>query len=166
MDADRTHRYTVRDAAEVMGISAEAVRARIRRGTVESEKDPDGTVYVVLRHDRTHPDSDGTTGRTSDRTELVEALRGEVEHLRAELQRREERHEEEIRRRDHLLAAALARIPELPPQQPRDSRESARQDAGGYEAHQDERGQQEATQRPAEAPEGERRSWWRRIFGG
>jgi hypothetical protein len=49
---DRTppqHRTTVAEAAEILGISAEAVRGRIRRGTLPVERES-GTVYVLLDH--------------------------------------------------------------------------------------------------------------------
>jgi hypothetical protein len=52
-DADRTTdrmlRLTVPEAAGAMGISAEAVRQRIKRGTLTTEKDASGTVYSEER---------------------------------------------------------------------------------------------------------------------
>ena len=38
----------VKQAAEMLGISSEGIRQRIRRGTLRSEKDTDGRVYVFL----------------------------------------------------------------------------------------------------------------------
>lgn len=145
--SDRT-RYTVRDAAEVLGISAEAVRARIRRDTIPHEKDDDdGTVYVLLGgDDRTNGDS------TYDRTALIEALRSEVAYLREESRRRELRHAEEIRRRDHLLAAALERIPALDAPDGNDGHEP---DMDIPPPHSDNAPQRSTA----------RRSWWRRILG-
>ena len=56
-------RVTVAEASEILGITAEAVRTRIKRGKLESLKDPPapgGTVYVLLQADQTRPDIDPT----------------------------------------------------------------------------------------------------------
>ena len=61
MGNDRTppvRRTTVAEAARLLGISAEAVRGRIRRGTLPVERE-EGTVYVLLEgvaEDRTDAD--------------------------------------------------------------------------------------------------------------
>lgn len=120
MDATHTAtglRHTVNEAAEILGISAEAVRARINRGTLPKEKDGDGTVYVRLDGVRTHTD-DRTNGRTNgdaagdptngDATDdravsdslAFRLMRDHIAFLQAELERK-----------DHLLARALERIP-------------------------------------------------------
>jgi hypothetical protein len=41
-NSDETQRYTVPEAARVLRITPEAVRARLSRGTLELEKTPDG----------------------------------------------------------------------------------------------------------------------------
>jgi excisionase family DNA binding protein len=48
-----SRRLTVQEAAEVLGTSVDAVRMRVRRGTLESEKDPDGRVHVWVNGDST-----------------------------------------------------------------------------------------------------------------
>jgi hypothetical protein len=86
----------------VLGISKEAVRMRIRRGTLRSEK-TDDRVYVWLDDDLNvnqdavhHADSEaGSVYR-----ELIEQLRGEVEAWR-----------EEARRKDHIIAGLIERLP-------------------------------------------------------
>jgi hypothetical protein len=40
-------RFTVAEAAEVLDISVEAVRGRIKCGTLASERGEDGTIYVL-----------------------------------------------------------------------------------------------------------------------
>lgn len=142
-------RLDLRSAADVLGLTVDAVRKRVKRGTLESEKDADGRLYVFLDADQEsdHPRSD------TDRliSVLEEQLRAEREHLRAE----REAHAEARR----LLAAALERIPpqlEAPtaPSEPSESPTEA------------------AEPRPstAAAPEpetpAESRPWWRRVFGG
>jgi hypothetical protein len=137
---DRTpyrRRATVADAAEILGISAEAVRARIRRGSLPVEREG-GTVYVLLEEG----DQTGTYGdQTPDRTDL----------LIAELQDRIRSLEEANRENRRIIAALTQRIPaieapegdEVAPQTPAEPPE------GGE---------------PRPATEG--RSWWRRMFGG
>jgi hypothetical protein len=94
----------------------------------------------------------------------VERLLDEVAFLRAELaersealRRREELHGEEIRRRDHIIAGLVERIPELgPAQTPRNGPETAAEDPEGV------RRERPFTEEAQEAPE---RPWWRRWFG-
>src|SRR3712207_1915405 len=109
---DGTMRLTVSQAADVLGISAEAVRQRIKRGTLAIERDSSGSVLVLLDDDMTHKDADSTrtnTDRINDMTgarlstELVEELRYRVRSLEAQLS--EERTANRENRR--LLAAAL-----------------------------------------------------------
>jgi hypothetical protein len=150
LSPDQT-RVTVAQAAQILGLSAEAVRMRIKRGTLEHEK-VGNTVYVVLdKADQTQPNPELSVEPITDQTALIRALRAEVEFLREEMRRREERHAEETRRKDHLLAAALERIPELEaPSEARESPDTAFEGADGGE--------------PSEPVS--QRSWWRRMFGG
>ena len=164
---DRTMRLTVHEAAGAMGISAEAVRQRIKRGTLETKKDPNGTVRVLLDADRTRNDArtdgDRTTDRTADQaliTAHLDHLEQEVAFLRAELQRREQDHREESRRKDHLLAAALERVPQLEAPaspEPREAPQTAAEEAEGTDTPSTSGAPQEGS---------ERRPWWRRIFEG
>ena len=90
---------TVADAGEVLGISKEAVRKRISRGTLRSDKDPDGTVMVYV------PASGAASGTATvgDRGELVEVLRDEIAHLRHQLEE-----ERDSRRRADTIIAQLS----------------------------------------------------------
>src|SRR5215211_7508624 len=148
-DGDSTLRLTVPEAAGVMGISAEAVRQRIKRRTLPTEKDASGTVLVLLDEalvaDSTRQYAHGTRKDgdiTGDSTPLTESLQEQVEYLKETVAKRDE----EIRRRDHLLAAALERIPAI--------QESTEVREGPV---------------PGEVEQGEpfreRRSWWQRWFG-
>jgi hypothetical protein len=171
-DQTQTRRKaSVREAADALGISVEAVRGRIKRGTISHEKAPDGGVYVWLdadqTHDQTQPDDDQDANRPSDQTALVEALQSEISHLREVAQRRDERHAEEILRRDHIIAAALERIPAI---ESSGGLGSAATEADPPPPHPDVQGRETSTQRPTDSA-GEirpaaKRSWWRRLFGG
>jgi hypothetical protein len=144
--SDIEHRLTVKEAAAALGISSEAVRTRIQRGTLKSIHER-GRVWVVLDPDETRSNTD----RTADQTELVHELRARVAFLEGQLKIRTE----ENRRKDHLLAAALERIPALEP--PAEARESPETDAPP----------RSGTPGPPEAEElTESRPWWRRMFGG
>src|SRR5215207_4540754 len=76
-----TRRLPVNEAAVVLGISTEATRQRVKRGTLPTERDEDGNVFVLLDDDGTgggtRGDADGTgdgTGvGTVDGTALIAA---------------------------------------------------------------------------------------------
>ena len=92
----------------------DAVRKRVKRGTLESEKDADGRLYVFLDTDQEsdHPRSD------TDRL---------ISTLEEQLALEREAHAEARR----LLAAALERIPALEPSaEPRESPEAPAEDVG------------------------------------
>jgi hypothetical protein len=152
MGNDRTppkRRTTVAEAAEVLGISAEAVRGRIRRGTLPVEREA-GSVYVLLEgdaEDRTTADQSRTTDdRTSDRTEL----------LIAELQDRVRSLEEANRENRRIIAALTSRIPELEaPQERPEAPETVEGEAERAEPRSEAAGAQEGARRP----------WWRRVLG-
>jgi hypothetical protein len=148
-DGDRAgirRRLTVPEAAAELGTTSEGVRSRIKRGTIETERDS-GRVWVILEGATPRQDAAPTGDRAGDRAELVDELRDRVRFLEGELERRGEA-EAELRR---IVAALTQRIPELePPQEP------PREAPGSPES---------ASEPAAEAPPTER-PWWRRMFGG
>ncbi len=160
-------KLNVQDAAEVLGISVDAVRMRARRGSLESVHE-NGRLYVWLDNDETSVNV--AAERVRERVqniaerELIEDLREQVSFLRAQLQ--EER--EENRRKDHLLAAALERIPPQlePPQEtaqgkpsePQEDRVTATEEATKGRGSGTLSEQQESSQHP-------KQSWWRALFG-
>jgi hypothetical protein len=105
-----THRVTVQEATRLLGISEGAVRARIHRGTLVTEKDG-GTVYVRI-------DADDTAKERPEQSPLVEALREHNTTLQRQLDAEREA-SAELRR---IIAGLVQRIPEL--EAPRDERES------------------------------------------
>jgi len=160
-DNDQTGqgRYTVHEAALLLGLTVEAVRKRAERGKLPSDKGEDGTRYILLDPDQTKTG----LGPDSDQTELIEALQSQIEFLReelaarnVELRHREEESREESRRKDHLLAAALERIPQIEP--PQEDRPEQREDPETASSGMD----------GVETPIAEERlvSWWRKLFGG
>jgi hypothetical protein len=125
-DAGWDERVTVADAAERLDITKEAVRKRISRGTLRSDKDPDGTVHVYVPSSGT---ASGTASESIGRNELVELLRAQLEDVRAD----RDAWREQARRSDYMASAALDRTRELegrlreleapaePPQEPREA---------------------------------------------
>ena len=109
-------RVTVQEAARRLGISQDAVRQRVRRGSMRYDKDDKGRVYVYLDPTNTRPTSvhdvlSDTVYDASRSNELVTELRNRIQFLEAELTDRKE----ESRRKDHIIAALTQRIPELEP---------------------------------------------------
>jgi hypothetical protein len=156
-------RYTVIEAAKVLGVGTDAVRKRVARGTVEHER-VDDTVYVWL--DNVDEGRDGGTtdrrdgGTNGDRAGLLDAYKDQVGHLRAQLDQ-ERRANDENRR---LLAALIQRVPELeaganPPATSEAQEDEVQEPANGAGGPGPRAG-------GAEAQNGSERSWWRGAFGG
>ena len=151
-------RVTVAQAAEILGVTVEAIRGRIKRKTLEHERHS-GTVYVLLDADqstnRTRPGGDQTADRLqSDSATLISAKDETIATLREQLEAERNAHAEARR----LLLEALTKIPsaiEAPPE-PRESPETAEEQQGRDAPHSATVGAQEGVQRP----------WWRRVFGG
>src|ERR671916_1720245 len=106
-------KVTVQEAADRLDAGVDAVRQRIKRGKLERAEadDPeDPRVYVWLDLDQSESrhkvevEDDPASGNG---VALVESLQAQVGHLLRELEIRNE----ELRRKDHLLAAAIERIP-------------------------------------------------------
>jgi hypothetical protein len=101
-------RYTVAEASRILNTTAEAVRSRIKRGTVESVKEG-RTVYVLLGLDQTPPEQRLDDAPTIDRThpdELISMLREQIAYLQGVIATRDRElatRAEEIRRRDAAL---------------------------------------------------------------
>ena len=146
----RVRRVTLVEAAELLDISKSAVRQRVRRDSLRSEKGDDGRVYVYVdtsADDVQHPER-------RERDELVQALHEQIEDLRRE----RDEWREQARMTDRLLSAAMERIPpqlEAPPEVT-DAPETAEEAPERAEPRSDTPGTQEGARRP----------WWRRMFGG
>ena len=147
-----SRRLTVQEAAEVLGTSVDAVRMRVRRGSLDSEKEPDGRVYVYLDDDlsetRPRPDSEPTV--------LISAKDETIAVLKEQLEAEREAHREARR----IIAGLVQRVPQLeaPAQEsPPEARESTESSGPNRTTPTNNAGDaQTATQRP----------WWRRIIGG
>ncbi len=157
------HWITVQEAARRLGVKDDAIRKRIQRGTLRSEKAPeDGRVYVYLdtAQDAAYAGTQDTTyDAAEDTVVLVEEMRDRIAYLERMLDQESAARTEERRRHDTLMATLMQRLPELAP--PRASPEP------------------HGPETVAEEPEGvdvppgqvdretgvQGRSWWRRFFG-
>jgi hypothetical protein len=147
----RTRRVTLVEAAQTLGISKEAVRKRVQRGTLPSDVGEDGKRYVYLDavgddgppgglHGETWPPGGGDLH--DPREELIATLRDQLEAER-----------EANRENRRIIAALASRIPEIEaPREERESPETASEDPV-------------STSPPPEQQEQTTRPWWRRMFG-
>jgi hypothetical protein len=149
-------RVTVAQAAEVLGITVEAVRGRIKRKTLEHERHS-GTVYVLLHSDQMptgrQPGDDQTTDRLqSDSTTLISAKDETIATLREQLDAERQAHSEARR----IIAGLVERIPAIEaPQGASEAPETVEEAPERAEPHSATGGIQEGARRP----------WWRRVFG-
>jgi hypothetical protein len=141
-----TRRVTLREASEILGVSVEAVRKRVKRGSLRSDKGPDGRVYVYL-------DAGGAASHPGPGVEgpgdLVEELRDRISYLERQLDVRTG----ELKEHRRLLAGLIERVPEL---------EAPQESPGAPEPAEEE--QQGRSGAPG-AQEGVQRPWWRRVLG-
>ena len=131
-----TARVSVREAAERLGTTVDAIRKRVQQDTITHEKDSDGRVWIFLDTDRTRQDTDrDMAGHRQDHepSALISAKDETISTLREQLQAERQAHAEARR----LLAAALERIPaiEAPQEPPEDAEtvEEAREELGTEE---------------------------------
>ena len=163
-------RLTVPEAAEVLGITVDAVRGRVRRDKLYA-KNENGTVYVWVDvpedADRRGP-SEASQRPSDDQSARVEDLKEQVEYLRRQLDE-----EREARRRADLILGQLSQAnaeqartiraleaPRGPEEEPPEDAETVEEAPEGAEPRPDAPGPQTAREGPRARP------WWRRVFGG
>jgi hypothetical protein len=153
-----SQRHSIPDAAKVLGLTEEAVRQRVKRGTLDSIK-VDGKLFVLLDADTSQDlsnskkrsvidtSNDTSSDTSNDTSRLVDALEDEIAHLRRQLDQANERDRENRR----IIAGLVQRVPELEAAPERqEPRERNPEDENG-----------------AGTPDNqERRSWLHRFFFG
>ena len=161
-DQTTDRRVTVAQAAVLLGLSEDAVRSRLKRGTLGKEKDADGTVFVVMgangRPGRPTTNADRpTTGQTTDQNALalmqahLDSLGEQLTYIRDQLDQEREANRENRR----IIAGLVQRVPEL--EASRNGHETAPAEADKGEHRPATEGAQEAAGR---------RSWLYRFFFG
>jgi hypothetical protein len=159
-DRPGDRRVTVVEAAEILGITPDAVRSRLRRGTLRKDRGPDDEVLVVFDGDQSADQS--TTDRTT--VALVEVLQDQIDHLRHQLDQEREANRENRR----LLALQLEHMRALePPREPSpEPRESPVSDEEGPPYGTSPQEAEESLRAQPMREPGARVPWWRRWFGG
>jgi hypothetical protein len=128
-------RLTVAEAAEAMGITTDAVRMRISRGTLDSERQ-EGRVYVLLEDDATTDASGDTSGEA-----LIASKDETIRVLREQLDQANEANRENRR----IIAALTSRLPAIEaPQEPSEAPERAADATHKGDVPGDQRESQEA----------------------
>ena len=161
-------RVSVAEAATLLSLSEDAVRSRLKRGTLRKDKAKDGTVRVILErqpadrpiNNADRPTTDQATGKTASRgeaqEELVESLIDQLRYMREQLaEEREARRRADtiIAQLTHANATLAQRVPELEAAtEPRESPVSVAEDTDN-------------TGPPEQQEPSQRRSWWRAFFG-
>jgi flagellar motility protein MotE (MotC chaperone) len=143
----------VTEAADALGVTVDAVRSRIKRGTIDHVR-AGGRVYVLLGGDEARPGHDQDTDQGGDQgTTAPEDRTAElIATLREQLQAERQAHAEARR----IIAGLVERIPAI--EAPAETPEAS-------ETVEEERERAEPHPATAGAQEGMRRPWWRRWFG-
>jgi len=153
---DVVERLNVADAAKVLGVSEQAIYARVKRDTITHEKGENGEINVFLDPEETNSQTDKQPLDNPLVNDYITALKSEIETLKTHIKSLEhdrEEWKEEARRKDTIIMALTNRIPELEatPEAPPDATESVVTDS-------------DTESRGVVPQEGQNRSWWRRIF--
>lgn len=138
---DALDRLTVAQAAHRLGVTQDAVRKRIARGTIRHEKDYEGRIFVYLDTF----ESESKTNQDANQDKYTRSLEDQIDFLRRELERK-----------DTIIMSLSQRIPEL---------------EGSPEPRVDHMTDSEETAKDKVPPEQQEpsprreRSWWRAFFG-
>ena len=142
-----TRRVTLREAADILGVSKEAVRKRVIRGTLRSDTGADGRRFVYL-------DDVGDEAPTHEGGALISEMRARIQFLEDELQRKDA-----ILLNMNEVMKAISPAPQEPSQEAPASPEPRESDVSPG-----------PTRTPTDAGEGlqaaTERPWWRRMIGG
>jgi excisionase family DNA binding protein len=126
---DTRRRLSVTEAADALGITVDAVRSRVKRGTIAHVR-VGARVYVLLGDDESRPGRDQHTDQRTDQgTTTPEDRSAElIATLREQLQAERQAHAEARR----IIAGLVERIPAL---------EAPSETSGSYETFEQEQGQ-------------------------
>jgi hypothetical protein len=105
-----TRRVTMREAADILGVSKEAVRKRVIRGTLRSDMGEDGRRYVYLDTGAdTGSDTATDEAPTHEPDVLISQMQGRIDDLREQLEAERQAHAEARR----IIAGLVERIPAI-----------------------------------------------------
>jgi DNA-binding transcriptional MerR regulator len=103
---------TVAEAAKALDVSPQAIRNRIKRETIEHEKDPDtGQIYVYLDIEQEENKGDNAVANP-----LIDTLRSQVEELQGD--------KAYLREENHRLQLLIAQLTQKIPDPPREEQKA------------------------------------------
>jgi hypothetical protein len=137
---DALDRISVAQAATRLGITQDAVRKRIARGTIRHGKDHEGHIFVYLDTF----ESESKTVQDAEQDKYTRSLEDQIDFLRRELERK-----------DTIIMSLTQRIPEL---------EASPETREGHVMASEEADESTAPQEQQEPSQ--RRSWLYRFFYG
>lgn len=148
---------TVAEAVELLGLSEDAIRARLRRGTLSRVDMPDGRVLVDLSSADGQPTaSKTTTTQLTDNSEsLVEALNAHISTLHDQLEvlnSRLDREQQANAENRRIIAGLTNRLPELSSPEATGASQTSSEHQGNGTGRTD-------NESPGKPP------WWRRFLG-
>src|SRR5215216_7128256 len=140
---DVLDRITVAQAADRLGVTQDAVRKRVARGTIRHDKDAEGRIFVYLDTFERESKTDQDEGQDK----YTRSLEDQIEFLRQELERK-----------DAIIMSLTHRIPEL---------EATTEQREGHVTASEEPYNTHAPPVPeTPVPDAQhKRSWWRAFFG-
>ena len=146
-------RASVREAAELLGTTVDAIRKRVQRRTIPYEKGPDGRVWILLDSVQDATGHRQDTDRTqSDSAALMSEMHARIQFL-----------EDELQRKDAILLNMTEAMKALSPPSEAQEAPPDERDSPGTVEEEPERAEPRPDARGAQ--EGVRRPWWRRMFG-
>jgi hypothetical protein len=156
-----SNRVSVYQAAEIMGVTVDAIRKRVSRDTIRHERAEDGRVWVILDIDQ----DTSSNVRDSDQPQsATDALISQMQERIASLERQLDQEREANSEHRRLLLRALERIP--PQLEARESPHTVEEEPGRAEPRPSTEGRQEPPEAFGSRGSGTARgSLWRRIFG-
>jgi len=134
---------TLREAADILGLSKEAVRKRVIRGTLRSDTGGDGRRYVYL-------DDGGDEAPTHEGDALISEMRSRIQFL-----------EDELQRKDAILLNMTEAMKALSPP----AQEAPSEASQSPETADEQQGRKEPRPTTVESQEPVWRRWRRRVLG-
>lgn len=158
-----TERVTIQQAARLLETTEGAIRKRVQRGSLDSERGEDGRVYVRVDAGEARPDERHDAGLTDQDTTL--AAKDELVAVLQEQLAAERAAHGETRR---ILAGLVQRLPEIEAaehHEPSETRAQSGAEASGEgERRPNDKSNSRGSQEPAEG-DSVRSPWWVRLFG-
>jgi len=161
-------RYTVDQAADMLGISTGAVRSRLSRGTLQSVREG-GAVYVLLPAGMSRDADRDATDMSADMPDMPSSLSDQMRERVESLERQLEQANERDRENRRIIVALTSRIPAIEaPQEPTGTAETVEEEPERAEPRPTTGGTQEGTERPQRsgwlAPV-DKLPWWHYLWG-